>query len=145
MSKLTYSVITSLDGYVADERGNFTWAAPDEEVHGFINDLERPVGTYLYGRRLYEVMRVWETMPAEPDEPIIEDYTAIWRAADKVVYSTTLPEVTTPRTRLQRSFDPADVQRLKADSDRDVSIGGPPPPPSPPGAEPRDVVKLVIQ
>src|SRR5881275_813902 len=98
MSKLTYSVITSLDGYVADERGNFNWAAPDEEVHGFINDLERPVGTYLYGRRLYEVMRVWETMPPEPDEPIIEDYTAIWRAADKVVYSTTLSEVTTPRT-----------------------------------------------
>ena len=120
---LVYSAITSLDGYVADESGNFDWAAPDEEVHAFVNDRERGVGTYLYGRRMYEVMRGWQTMDVEAEPPVMRDYAAIWRAADKVVYSTTLPEVTTPRTRLERAFDADAVRALTAQGD--VSIGGP--------------------
>jgi dihydrofolate reductase len=126
MARLIYSAIASLDGYVADEQGNFRWAMPDEEVHSFVNDMERPIGTYLYGRRMYEVMAVWdrpETVEGEP-EPM-HDYAAIWRAADKVVYSTTLESATTARTRIERSFDPAAVQQLKAESDRDLSVGGP--------------------
>jgi dihydrofolate reductase len=126
MAKLIYSAITSLDGYIADEDGNFDWAAPDEEVHRFVNDLERPVGTYLYGRRMYEVMIAWETIPTDGDQPpSMGDFARLWRAADKVVYSTTLPSVSTARTRLERAFDPDAVRRLKASADADLSVGGP--------------------
>jgi len=126
MAKLIYSAIASLDGYVADEHGNFDWAAPDPTVHAFVNDLERPIGTYLYGRRMYEVMAFWQTVPTGPDEPAeMRDYAGIWRAADKVVYSTTLPEPSTPRTRLERDFDLGAVRRLKESAGRDISIGGP--------------------
>ena len=123
MAKLLYSAITSLDGYVADEDGVFDWAAPDEEVHAYVNDLERPVGTYLYGRRMYEVMQFWAT--TDDDAPVMADYAAIWRAADKVVYSTTLTTVSTDRTRLEPAFDPDAVRALKATAARDLSIGGP--------------------
>jgi dihydrofolate reductase len=126
MARLIYSAIASLDGYVADEDGRFDWSAPDEEVHAFVNDEERPVGTYLYGRRMYDVMAVWETMPDGPDEPpAIRDYTAIWRAADKVVYSRTLEEPRTPRTRIERDFEPDAVRALKEEAAADLSIGGP--------------------
>ena len=108
MANLIYSAIASLDGYIADENGNFDWAAPDEEVHAFVNDLERPVGTYLYGRRMYETMAVWETMTLEGEPPVMHDFAAIWRAADKVVYSRTLDNVSTRRTRLEREFDADD-------------------------------------
>ena len=126
MANLIYTAITSLDGYVNDETGNFDWAAPDAEVHAFVNDLERSSGTYLYGRRLYEVMRFWETAHEATDQPEeVLDYARLWQAAGKIVYSRTLPEVTTARTRLERSFDPEAVRRMKADADRDLSVGGP--------------------
>jgi dihydrofolate reductase len=125
MAQLIYSAIMSLDGYTADKDGNFDWSAPDEEVHAFINDLERDVGTYLLGRRMYEVMSVWDTMGTAEDPPVIQDYARIWDAADKVVYSTTLDIPSTPKTRLERQFLPEAVQDLKRDSDRDISIGGP--------------------
>jgi len=125
MARLIYSAIASLDGFTADDDGNFGWAAPDEEVHGFINDLERPVGTYLYGRRMYETMAVWETMPLAGEPDVMRDFAAIWRAADKVVYSRTLESVWTARTRLDRELDPAAVRRMKAEADRDIGIGGP--------------------
>ncbi|HXY73456.1 MAG TPA: dihydrofolate reductase family protein [Actinomycetota bacterium] len=126
MARLIYSMLTSLDGYVADERGNFDWAAPDEEVHTFVNDLERPVGTYLYGRRMYETMIFWDGPEAIEDQPAsMQDFARIWRAADKVVYSTTLPEVSTARTRLERRFDPDEVRRMKETAERDLSVGGP--------------------
>jgi dihydrofolate reductase len=119
MVKLIYSAITSLDGYVADERGKFDWSAPDDEVHRFVNDLERPIGTYLYGRRMYEVMVYWETAHTVADEPpFIRDYTEIWQAADKIVYSKTLDEVSSARTRIEREFDPEQVQQLKAQAER---------------------------
>ncbi|EWT02327.1 deaminase/reductase [Intrasporangium oryzae NRRL B-24470] len=126
MALLVYTVITSLDGYVADAEGRFDWAAPDEEVHAFVNDLERPVGTYLYGRRLYETMLYWETAPTS-GEPAsaMHDYAAIWQGADKIVYSTTLGSVSSARTRLERSFDVEQVRALKAYAGRDVSVGGP--------------------
>ncbi len=120
MGNLIYTGITSLDGYINDESGNFDWSMPDEEVHQFVNDLERGVGTYLLGRRMFEVMNVWDTMPVDPEHPVIDDYAEIWRAAEKVVYSTTLAEVTAPRTRLERSFDPDAVRAIPGD----VSIGG---------------------
>jgi dihydrofolate reductase len=123
MAKLVYSVITSLDGYVADEDGNFDWLAPDEEVHAFINDHERQIGTYLYGRRLYEVMFVWETMQSE--DPVARDYAEIWRSADKVVYSKTLDTSSSERTRIERDFDPEGVRQMKAAAERDISVGGP--------------------
>jgi dihydrofolate reductase len=126
MAKLIYSAIASLDGYIADKDGNFDWAAPDEEVHAFINDLERPVGTYLYGRRMYEVMRYWETAHALTDQsPRSHDFAEIWQAADKVVYSKTLETVSTTRTRLQREFDPEAVRQMKASAGRDISVSGP--------------------
>ena len=126
MAKLIYSAITSLDGYVADEDGNFDWAAPDEEVHTFVNDLERPVGTYLYGRRMYEVMVYWETAHTVAGRsPIALDFAAIWQAADKVVYSKTLETVPSARTRIERAFDPEAVRQLKATAGRDISVGGP--------------------
>jgi dihydrofolate reductase len=122
MAKLIYSAITSLDGYVADEDGNFDWAAPDEEVHAFVNDVERPIGTYLYGRRMYEAMFVWETMTDE--RPVMRDFAEIWRAADKVVYSTTLEGVSSARTRIEREFDPEAVRQLKASAERNLTVGG---------------------
>jgi dihydrofolate reductase len=123
VAKLIYSAIASLDGYVADENGKFGWSAPDEEVHSFVNDLERPVGTYLYGRRMYEVLSVWETM--DDPQPQMRDYAEIWRAADKVVYSRTLEEVSSARTRIERDFDPEAVRRMKEQADSDLSVGGP--------------------
>jgi len=126
MAKLIYSAITSLDGFVADEDGNFDWAAPDEEVHQFVNDLERPIGTYLFGRRMYEVMTYWETAHEEPGQnPIALDYARIWQAADKIVYSRSLDHVSTARTRLEKTFDPDSVRRLKAQAEADLSVGGP--------------------
>jgi dihydrofolate reductase len=126
MAKLIYSAITSLDGYVADENGDFDWAEPDEEVHRFVNDLARPAGTYLYGRRMYEALSAWETIPTGDDQPaFIRDFAEIWRAADKIVYSRTLPSVSTARTRLERTFDPEAVRRLKAQADGDLTVGGP--------------------
>jgi dihydrofolate reductase len=126
VAELIYSAITSLDGYVADEEGKFDWAAPDDEVHAFVNDLERPIGTYLYGRRLYEVMTYWETAHTLPDEPPeILDYAQIWQAAEKIVYSTTLEETSSARTRIEREFDPDAVRLMKSTAVRDISIGGP--------------------
>src|SRR4051794_35042452 len=125
MAKLVYSSIASLDGYVADERGEFGWARPDEEVHRFVNDLEREVGTYLYGRRMYEVLVVWETMGGEDAPPVIRDYADLWRDADKVVYSRTLEAPASARTRIERSFDPEAVRRMKEEADRPLSVGGP--------------------
>jgi dihydrofolate reductase len=126
MARLIYSVIASLDGYIADEDGNFDWAAPDEEVHSFFNTLERPVGTYLYGRRMYEVMRPWEHPEALADpSPVMLDFASIWQAAGKVVYSRTLETVDTTRTRIERDFDPEAVRRLKASAERDLTVGGP--------------------
>jgi dihydrofolate reductase len=123
VAKLIYSAIASLDGYVADRDGNFDWAAPDAEVHAFVNDLERPIGTYLYGRRMYETMAVWETL--DDPAPEMRDFARLWRAADKVVYSRTLDAVSTPRTRLERELMPAAVRALVAGAARDVTIGGP--------------------
>ena len=128
MAKLIYSAITSLDGYVADEDGKFDWSAPDEDVHAFVNDLERSVGTYLYGRRLYEVMVFWETAHTLPDQSrVIADYAEIWQAADKIVYSKTLEAVSSSKTRLERDFDPEAIRQMKAAAGRDISIGGPNP------------------
>jgi dihydrofolate reductase len=125
MASLSYSSITSLDGCFVDEDGRFDWAEPDPEVHAFVNDLERPIGTYLYGRRLYEVMVAWESIdPAGDDPPEIGDYAALWQAADKIVFSRSLPEVTSARTRLERTFDPDAVKRLLAASDRPATVGG---------------------
>src|ERR1700682_616041 len=125
MAKLIYSAITSLDGYVADEDGNFDWAAPDEEVHIFVNDLGRRFDTYLYGRRMYEVMRYWESAPtAAGQAAAVEDYAAIWQAADKVVYSKTLETASSGRTRIERQFDPGAVRHMKASAGRDLSVGG---------------------
>ena len=125
MTRLLYMAITSLDGYVADEAGRYDWAMPDDEVFGFINDFERPVGTYLYGRRLYEDMTGWETMDADPGlSPLMLDFARIWQAADKVVYSRSLDDVSTARTRLERDFDPAAVREMKARSERDITVGG---------------------
>lgn len=125
MGKLRYTAITSLDGYVADAQGSFDWAAPDEAVHTFVNDLERDIGTYLYGRRMYEVMRYWETAPTDEQPAFFADYARIWQAADKIVYSTTLEDVSTARTKVEPSFDPDTVRGLRDASDRDLSIGGP--------------------
>lgn len=125
MAKLIYSALASLDGYVEDKQGRFDWAAPDEEVHAFVNDLERPVGTYLYGRRMYETMVFWETVSTGDDaHAVTRDYTEIWRATDKVVYSRTLQKPASARTRIERDFDPAAISRLKESSTRDISIGG---------------------
>jgi dihydrofolate reductase len=126
MAKLIYSAITSLDGCVADEDGNFDWAAPDEEVHTFVNDLERRVGTYLYGRRMYEVMVYWETALGVPEQPpFIRDFAKIWQAAGKIVYSKTLEAVSSAKTRIERDFDPEAVRQMKATAVRDISVGGP--------------------
>jgi dihydrofolate reductase len=126
MAKLIYSAITSLDGYIADVDGNFDWAVPDDDVHRFVNDLERPIGTYLYGRRMYEVMKFWETAHTLPNQPsVTRDYAEIWQAADKIVYSRTLEATTTARTRLRREFDTEAVRQMKASAEHDLSVGGP--------------------
>ena len=126
MAKLIYSTIASLDGYIADERGDFDWAAPDDEVHAFVNDLERPIGTYLYGRRMYEVMSVWDSLENfEDPSPVESDFARIWQAAEKVVYSTTLETTTSARTRIERTFAPGAVRQMKADATHDISVGGP--------------------
>ncbi len=125
MAKLIYSAIASLDGYVADTDGKFGWAEPDEEVHAFVNDLERPVGTSLLGRRMYEVMAAWETVDFADQPAHIRDFAEIWRSADKIVYSRTLEAVSSSRTRLERDFDPEAVRELKAAAERDLSVGGP--------------------
>ena len=125
MGKLVYSAITSLDGYVEDEQGSFDWAAPDDDVHAFVNDLERPIGTYLYGRRMYETMVFWETVSPSRDLPATSrDYAQIWRAAEKVVYSRTLQTPSSARTRIERDLDPAAVTRLKESSAADITVGG---------------------
>lgn len=125
MAKLIYTGITSLDGFAADAQGNFDWSAPDPEVHAHVNDGERPIGTYLYGRKIYEVMKVWGTMPLDDEPDEMRDYAEIWRAADKIVYSSTLESVDSPRTRLEREFDVDAVRRLIEESDRDLGIAGP--------------------
>jgi dihydrofolate reductase len=125
MARLSYSALASLDGVIADEQGRFDWAEPDPEVHAFVNDLERPVGTHLYGRRMYEVMVWWETLDDADLPPHIRDYAEVWRNADKIVYSRTLASVSSARTRLEREFDPDAVRRLKEEAGRDLSIGGP--------------------
>jgi dihydrofolate reductase len=125
MAQLIYSAIASLDGYIADADGNFDWAAPGDEVHAFVNDLERPVGTYLYGRRMYEMMAAWDTLPLADEPDVMRDFAEIWRAADKIVYSRTLESVSTGRTRLERDFDAAAVRELKARAERDITVGGP--------------------
>jgi dihydrofolate reductase len=126
VAKLIYSAIASLDGYVADENGKFNWAAPSEQVHAFVNELERQVGTYLYGRRMYEVMVYWDTAPtAGDDPPVVLEFAKIWKAADKIVYSKTLEKVSSARTRIVREFDAEAVRRMKATAAQDISVGGP--------------------
>jgi dihydrofolate reductase len=125
LGELIYFAIQSLDGYIEDPQGKFDWGKPDEEVHTFVNELERPVGTYLYGRRLYEVMTAWETVPLAGQPRYIQDFAEVWRAADKVVYSRTLEAPSTAKTRLERDFDPEAVRRMKTEADRDLVIGGP--------------------
>jgi dihydrofolate reductase len=122
MANLIYLALGSLDGYFEDEQGKFDWAAPDEEVHAFVNDLERPVGTYLYGRRMYETMSYWETDDDRP--PVFQEYAQIWRAAEKVVYSRTLETVSSEKTRIEREFDSVAIERLKESSQSDIAIGG---------------------
>jgi dihydrofolate reductase len=126
VAKLIYSSIASLDGYTVDENGGFDWAAPSHEVHAFVNDIERPIGTYLYGRRMYETMRYWEDQGLDGDQPpVAQAFARIWQGADKVVYSRTLEAISTARTRLKNVFDPEEVQAMKAAASADLSIGGP--------------------
>jgi dihydrofolate reductase len=125
MAKLIYSTICSLDEYIVDKNGKFDWAAPDKEVHAFVNDLERKIGTYLYGRRIYEVMTYWETHPTEGAGPPVEnDYAKIWKAAEKIVFSKTLTKASTAKTRIESSFEPDAIAKLKEQSSRDISVGG---------------------
>jgi dihydrofolate reductase len=125
MPKLIYAAIASLDGYVEDKAGRFDWAMPDEEVYAFVNKLERPIGTYLYGRRMYETMVFWETASIRTDQPaVIRDYAEIWRATEKIVYSRNLGTVSSARTRIERDLDPGTVRRLKETSTADIAIGG---------------------
>jgi dihydrofolate reductase len=123
LARLSYTAITSLDGYVADATGSWDWSVPDEEVHTFVNDLERPIGIHLYGRRLYEVLQAWETM--DNPAPAMRDYATLWRAAEKIVFSRTLDEVSSARTRIEREFAPEAVRALKDAADTDLGIGGP--------------------
>jgi dihydrofolate reductase len=125
VARLIYSAITSLDGYIEDADGEFGWAAPDEEVHEFVNELVRPVGTHLYGRRMYETMVFWEDPPGlAQQEPVVQDFAEIWQAADKIVYSTTLQTPSSARTRIERRFDPQAVRQLKETANRDLTVGG---------------------
>ena len=126
MAKLIYSAICSLDSFVADAEGNFDWAAPDEELHSFVNDLERPIGTHLYGRRMYETMRYWETPEASTGQDAVSrDYAEIWRSAEKIVFSRTLDHASSAKTQIEREFDPEAIRRLKEEAERDIGIGGP--------------------
>jgi dihydrofolate reductase len=125
MAKLIYAAIASLDGYVADRSGNFGWSQPDEEVHSYVNELQRPIGTHLYGRRMYEVLVAWETIETAGEPPCIREYADIWRAADKVVYSRTMEAVASKRTRIERDFEPQAVRELKEGAAHDLMIGGP--------------------
>jgi dihydrofolate reductase len=126
MAHLIYSAISSLDGYIEDTDGNFDWAAPDEEVHGFINNLERTAGTHLYGRRMYETMLVWETDPSfAAESPLLRDFAEIWQAADKIVYSRTLASAPTRKTRIEPGFNPGAIRQLKDALEHDILIGGP--------------------
>jgi len=126
MAKLIYAAISSLDGYVADSEGNFDWSMPSEEVHRFVNNLERRIGTYLYGRRMYEVMRYWETASTGNGEPSAgQEFAKMWQATDKIIYSRSLENVSTARTKLEREFDPAVIRRMKADASRDIAVSGP--------------------
>ncbi|HEY8281448.1 MAG TPA: dihydrofolate reductase family protein [Leifsonia sp.] len=125
MPRLIFSTIASLDGYTADTEGRFDWSAPDAEVHSFVNDRLRPMSTFLYGRRMYETMRVWQDLPGADDGPVIADFAQVWQGAQKVVYSSTLTEPATPRTRIVPRFDPGEVRALVDASTGDVSIGGP--------------------
>jgi dihydrofolate reductase len=125
MANLIYSALASLDGYVADRDGNFDWAEPDEDVHMFVNDLARPVGTYLFGRKMYEVLVAWETLDTSDQPAVIQDYARDWHETDKIVYSTTMSEARSERTRIERTFEPAAVAELKSSSERDLSVGGP--------------------
>jgi dihydrofolate reductase len=124
VTRLVYSAIASLDGYIADRGGGFGWAAPDEEVHAFVNDLQRPIGTYLYGRRMYQIMSFWEAPALDGASAAEKEYAGIWQAADKVVYSSTLSAVSTGRTRLEHRFDPEAVRRQKRRAEADLGIGG---------------------
>ncbi len=124
MAKLIYSALGSLDGYFEDADGRFDWAEPDEELHAFVNDLERPISTYLYGRRMYETMSFWETAPTEGEPDVFRDYAEVWMAADKIVFSRTLEAPTTARTRIERELDADMVRELKRSSTTDLSIGG---------------------
>jgi dihydrofolate reductase len=126
MAKLIYSMITPLDGYIADEDGNFDRAVPDEDVHTFINNLERPIGTYLYGRRMYEMMVGWKTDHTLANQsPVMNDFAQIWQVADKIVYSRTLETVSTVRTRIERDFDAEAVRQLKGAAESDLTVAGP--------------------
>jgi dihydrofolate reductase len=125
MAKLIYSAAASLDGYVADRDGKWDWSRPDEEVHSFINDLQRPLRTHLYGRRMYEVLSAWEDLDLSDEPGYIAEFAEIWRNMDKIVFSRTLPDVSTSRTRLERSFDPEAVRELKASAETDLVVGGP--------------------
>ena len=126
MARLIYLTLASLDGYIADEDGRFDWAAPDDEVHAFVNELERSIATHLFGRRMYETMAYWESPANTADQSAaVQEYGEIWRAADKVVYSRTLETVSSARTRIERELDPAAVRRLKETTSGDLSIGGP--------------------
>jgi dihydrofolate reductase len=124
MARLIYSAIASLDEYVEDEQGNFEWGAPDAEVFAFLNDLERPIGTYLYGRRMYETMVYWETTDTDDEPTVVRDWAQIWQAADKIVYSRTLQQIASARTRIEREFDPDAIRQLKHSSERDITVGG---------------------
>jgi dihydrofolate reductase len=124
MGELVYAAIASLDGYVADEHGNWDWSMPSEEVHAYVNDRTRGARTHLYGRRMYEVLVAWETIDTGGD-PVLEDFAGIWRAADKIVYSKTLDEVSSAKTRIERDFDRGAVRLLKESGERDLAIGGP--------------------
>jgi len=125
MARLIYSMLMSLDGYIADRSGKFDWAEPGEEVHAFVNQLERGTGTYLYGRRMYEVMGAWDTLGTDRDPGFIRDFAEMWRAADKVVYSKSLSTVSTAKTRIERAFEPEAIHSMKSAADHDISIGGP--------------------
>jgi dihydrofolate reductase len=125
MGKLIYSPITSLDGFIEDEDGRFDWAAPDQEVHAFVNDLQRPIGTYLYGRRMYETMVFWETAATGDDQSaVFRDYTEVWRGAEKVVFSRTLEMASSARTRIEATFDPEMIRQTKESAGSDLAIGG---------------------
>jgi dihydrofolate reductase len=124
MARLIYSAIASLDGYVEDAGGHFDWAAPDEQVHSFVNDLERPIGTYLYGRRMYETLLPWETTPLNDQPAFAREFTEIWRGAEKIVYSRSLRSARSAKTTIERNFDPEAVRRLKAAAREDLTIGG---------------------